>query len=85
MEGGLLRWRRWPPQVTGDSAYGTVRNIAAIEKMGISAYLALKGAGQGGPFFGKNEFAYDPERDHYTPALRARSCCREECAMWPGA
>jgi hypothetical protein len=43
-----------------------VENIAAIEKMGISAYVALKGAGQGRPFFGKDEFAYDPERDHYT-------------------
>jgi hypothetical protein len=62
----VFRWRSWPRQVTGDSAYGTVENIAAIEKMGISAYVALKGAGQGRPFFGKDEFAYDPERDHYT-------------------
>jgi transposase len=62
----VFRWRSWPRQVTGDSAYGTVANIAAIEKMGISAYVALKGAGQGRPFFGKDEFAYDPERDHYT-------------------
>jgi hypothetical protein len=43
-----------------------VENIAAIEKMGISAYVVLKGAGQGRPFFGKDQFAYDPERDHYT-------------------
>jgi transposase len=62
----VFRWRSWPRQVTGDSAYGTVENIAAIEKMGISAYVALKGAGQGRPFFGKDEFAYDPKRDHYT-------------------
>jgi transposase len=62
----VFRWRSWPRRVTGDSAYGTVENIAAIEKMGISAYVALKGAGQGRPFFGKDEFAYDPERDHYT-------------------
>src|SRR5215218_7619287 len=62
----VFRWRSWPRRVTGDSAYGTVENIAAIEKMGISAYVALKGAGQGRPFFGKDEFLYDPERDHYT-------------------
>jgi hypothetical protein len=62
----VFRWRLRPRRVTGDSAYGTVENIAAIEKMGISAYVALKGAGQGRPFFGKDEFAYDPERDLYT-------------------
>jgi hypothetical protein len=62
----VFRWRIWPRRVTGDSAYGTVENIAAIEKAGIHAYMALKGAGQGRPFFGKDEFAYDPERDLYT-------------------
>ncbi len=61
-----FRWKCWPRRVTGDSAYGTVENIAAVEKMGIRAYVSLKGAGQGRPFFGKDEFAYDPERDLYT-------------------
>jgi transposase len=61
-----FRWKSRPRRVTGDSAYGTVENIAAIEKAGISAYVALKGAGQGRPFFGKDEFSYDPERDLYT-------------------
>ena len=86
-----FRWRIWPPRVTGDSAYGTVENIAAIEKMGISAYVALiKGAGQGRPFFGKDEFAYDPERDHYTcPAgeilvPRMRNARPEEPDRLPG-
>jgi transposase len=61
-----FRWKNRPRRVTGDSAYGTVENIAAIEKAGIRAYVALKGAGQGRPFFGKDEFSYDPERDLYT-------------------
>jgi hypothetical protein len=61
-----FRWRIWPRQVTGDSAYGTVENLATVEKMGIRAYVALRGAGQGRSFFGKDEFAYDPERDLYT-------------------
>jgi transposase len=61
-----FRWKSWPRRVTGDSAYGTVENIAAIERAGIRAYVALKGAGQGRPFFGKDEFTYDPERDLYT-------------------
>jgi len=61
-----FRWKCWPRRVTADSAYGTVENIAAIEKAGIHAYVALKGAGQGRPFFGKDEFAYDSGRDLYT-------------------
>jgi hypothetical protein len=62
----VFRWRLRPRRVSGDSAYGTVENIAAIEKAGIRAYMALKGAGQGRPFFGKDEFTYDPGRDLYT-------------------
>jgi hypothetical protein len=62
----VFRWRLRPRRVTGDSAYGTVENISAIEKAGIGAYVALKGAGQGRPFFGKDEFSYDPGRDLYT-------------------
>jgi transposase len=62
----VFRGRLRPRRVTGDSAYGTVENVAAIEKAGIGAYVALKGAGQGRPFFGKDEFAYDPGRDTYT-------------------
>ncbi len=62
----VFRWKSRPLRVSGDSAYGTVENIAAIERAGIRAYVALKGAGQGRPFFGKDEFAYDPERDLYT-------------------
>ncbi len=62
----VFRWRRWPRRVTADSAYGTVENVTAVEKAGIRAYMALKGAGQGRPFFGKDEFAYDPGRDLYT-------------------
>jgi transposase len=61
----VFRWRLRPRRVTGDSAYGTVENIAAIEKASIRAYMALKGAGQGRPFFGKDEFTYDPKRDLY--------------------
>ena len=61
-----FRWRLRPRRVTGDSAYGTVENIAAIEKAGIRAYTALKGAGQGRPFFGKDEFTYDSQHDLYT-------------------
>jgi transposase len=61
----VFRWKSRPRRVTGDSAYGTVENITAIERAGIRAYVALKGTGQGRPFFGKDEFAYDPGQDLY--------------------
>ena len=43
------------PTPQGDCRLGLrhVENIAAIEKAGIRAYMALKGAGQGHPFLGK--------------------------------
>src|SRR5215217_1590875 len=60
-----FRYKVRPRQVTCDSAYLSVNNTAATEKMGIRAYVALKGAGQGRPFFGKDEFTYDAGHDLY--------------------
>jgi transposase len=60
-----FRWRLWPHSVTGDAAYGTTENIAAVEKAGMHAYMVLPKHDERGPFFGKNEFAYDAERDLY--------------------
>lgn len=79
-----FRWKLWPRRVSGDSAYGTVENVAAIERAGVRAYVALKGAGQGRPFFGKDEFAYEIPSATTTSAPQTRSCWRE-CATWPGA
>ena len=58
-------WKLRPKQVTGDTAYGTTENIAAVERAGIRAYVPLTGAGKARPYFSKEEFAYDPERDIY--------------------
>jgi transposase len=60
-----FRWKIAPRQVTGDTAYGTVENIAAIEQAGIRAYVPLTGAGKARPYFSKEEFAYDPQQDLY--------------------
>jgi hypothetical protein len=54
-----------PSQVTGDTTYGTVQNIVALEDAGIRAYVPLPGFDRRTPFFGKSEFAYDAERDEY--------------------
>jgi transposase len=60
-----FRWKIAPRQVTGDTAYGTTENIAAMELAGIRAYVPLTGAGKARPYFSKEEFAYDPDRDIY--------------------
>lgn len=60
-----FRWRLRIRQVTGDTTYGTVENIKAIEDSGIRAYLPLPDFGKRTPFFGKSEFIYDAERDVY--------------------
>jgi len=60
-----FRWKLHPKQVTGDTAYGTTENIAAVEQAGIRAYMPLSGAGKARPYFSKEEFAYDPELNIY--------------------
>jgi transposase len=60
-----FRWKLNPKRVTGDTAYGTAENIAAVERAGIRAYVPLTGAGKARPYFSKEEFAYDPEQDLY--------------------
>jgi transposase len=60
-----FRWRLRPRSVTGDAAYGSVENVAAVEKAGIRAYIVLPKHDERGPLFGKNEFVYDAEKDLY--------------------
>ena len=54
-----------PRQVTGDTKYGTVENIRAVEDMGIHAYVPLPDWEQHSPYFGASKFTYDAEHDHY--------------------
>jgi hypothetical protein len=42
----VFRWRLRPDQLTGDTAYGTIENIAAVERANIRAYVPLSGAGK---------------------------------------
>ena len=60
-----FRWQLWPRQVTGDTTYGTVENIVALEDQGIRAYVPLPDFDQRTPFYGASHFTYDPERDEY--------------------
>jgi len=60
-----FRWKLRPQQVTGDTTYGTVANIAAIEAQGIHAYVPLSAVGQRAGCFGDQDFPYDAAADVY--------------------
>jgi hypothetical protein len=62
-----VRFRRKlrPRQVTGDTTYGTLENIVAIEDAGIRAYVPLPDFDDRTPFFGKGNFVYDAGSDVY--------------------
>lgn len=61
-----FRWRLSPRSVTGDAAYGTRENVAALEEAGIRAYVALPEQGGRTGLFTIEDFVYDAERDLYT-------------------
>jgi len=61
-----FRWKLWPRQATGDTTYGAVDNIVALEHEHIHAYVPLPDFDQRTPFYGQREFQYDSERDTYT-------------------
>jgi len=61
-----FRWKLWPRQATGDTTYGTIDNIVALEHERIHAYVPLPDFDQRTPFYGQREFQYDPEQDSYT-------------------
>lgn len=61
-----FRWRLRPHSVTGDAAYGTRENIAAIEKAGVRAYTALAEQGKRTSLLTIEDFVYDAQRDLYT-------------------
>jgi transposase len=62
-----VRFRRkfLPRQATGDTTYGTVENIVALEDASIRAYVPLPDMNHRRPFYGQDEFAYDADRDAY--------------------
>ena len=60
-----FRWKLRPRQVTGDTKYGTVENIAAIERERIRAYFPLSAVGRRPGLFGSTDFVYDVATDTY--------------------
>jgi transposase len=62
-----VRFRRklHPSQATGDTTYGTVENIVALEDAGIRAYVPLPDMNHRRPFYGQDDFTYDAAQDQY--------------------
>jgi len=60
-----FRWKLHPRQVTGDTKYGTVENIVAIEDQRVRAYVPLSAAGRKPGFFRDTDFVYNPDADTY--------------------
>jgi transposase len=60
-----FRWRLPIRQATGDTTYGTVENIVALEDQGIRAYVPLPDWDGRTPYYGPSRFAYDADRDQY--------------------
>jgi len=60
-----FRWALRPAHVTGDTTYGTIENIVALEDEHIRAYMPLPDMDARTDLFGKQEFRYDPTRNVY--------------------
>ncbi len=60
-----FRWKLRPHQVTGDTTYGTVENIVAVEDEGIRAYVPLPETDKNSPLFKRRDFKWDDEREAY--------------------
>jgi len=60
-----FRWKLYPRQVTGDTKYGTVENIVAIEDQRVRAYVPLSATGRKPGLFRDTDFVYNPDADTY--------------------
>jgi hypothetical protein len=60
-----FRWKLWPRQITGDTTYGTLENITAVETAGIRAYVPLPDLEEKSDVWSAGHFCYEPEADQY--------------------
>src|SRR6266566_9285376 len=60
-----FRWKLHPRHMTGDTKYGTIENIKALEDAGIRAYVPLPDWENQRPYFGPAKFTYDAAHDLY--------------------
>ena len=60
-----FRWKLHPRQVTGDTKYGTIENIKAMEDQGIRAYVPLPNWEERYEVWSASHFRYEPQADQY--------------------
>jgi hypothetical protein len=58
-----FRFHVRPHQATGDTTYGALENITALEREGIHAYMPLPDWEHKAAYYGPRRFSYDAERD----------------------
>jgi transposase len=60
-----FHWHLRPEFACGDTTYGTLENIVALENANIRAYTPLSDFEHRTPFYGKQRFSYDVDQDLY--------------------
>jgi transposase len=60
-----FRFQLRPQQATGDTTYGTLENISALEREDIRAYMPLPDWEHQRDYYGPQQFTYDAQRDVY--------------------
>jgi hypothetical protein len=65
-----FRWKLRPRSATGDTTYGTVEIIRALQDAGIRAYVPITDWDKRTSFFGREAFTYDAEADQYVCPIR---------------
>jgi transposase len=60
-----FRWKVHPERAIGDTTYGTVENIVALEDAGIRAYVPLPDFDHRTPYYGAGCFTYEAKADQY--------------------
>ncbi|GLV53234.1 hypothetical protein KDH_00890 [Dictyobacter sp. S3.2.2.5] len=59
------RWHLLTSQVTGDTTYGTIENIKALEDQGIRAYIPVPNWEERYEVWSASHFRYEPQADQY--------------------
>jgi hypothetical protein len=60
-----FRWKLHPRHMTGDTKYGTIENITALEDAGIRAYVPLPDWEERYEVWSASHFRYEPQEDQY--------------------
>ena len=60
-----FRWKLRPHHVTGDTKYGTIENIKALEDAGMRAYVPLPDWEERYEVWSASHFRYEPQADQY--------------------